>query len=301
MAKKIAIFTERSALRKSGELNALFRFREAAIELGHDLDFIFKDDIKYIFNYDAIFIRALTDPLNNSYIVARLAELNQIKVIDKSKDIRICSDKVNMYLHLKKHNIPFPETVFLSSDEVTEENAKDILEQLGAPVVLKAPNSSFSAYVDRVYKIEDFIKIAKRFLRRSDVIIAQQYLPSKFDYRVIILGGKIISVVKYVMNGNAWRIIDKDENGKIVQCNVEAVEISDINDKLIEVSLRAAASIGDGLYGIDIKEIDGDFYVIEVNDNPNIDHGLEDTKSPKIYEWIIKYLVGEEFEGLCLR
>ncbi|MCX7820261.1 MAG: RimK family alpha-L-glutamate ligase [Brevinematales bacterium] len=299
MGKKIAIFTERSSLRRSGELNALFRFREVAIELGHTLDFIFKDDIKYFKNYDAIFIRALTDPLNNSYVVSRLAELNGIKVLDSSRDIRICSDKVNMYSHLKKANVPFPETLFLNKEELTIENAKDILEQLGMPVVLKAPNSSFSAYVDRAYKPEDVIKIGKKFFRRADLIIVQQYMPSKFDYRVVMLNGKIISVVKYVMNGNAWRIVDQDENGKTIQCDVEGVDLENVNTNLLEVARNAGNSIGKGLYGIDIKEIDGEFYVIEVNDNPNIDSGLEDQKSPKIYEWIIKYLIGEDFEGLC--
>ncbi|MGC8765674.1 MAG: ATP-grasp domain-containing protein [Brevinematia bacterium] len=299
MAKKIAIFTERSSLRRSGELNALFRFREAAIELGHDLDFIFKDDIKYIRNYDAIFIRALTDPLNNSYVVARIAELNGIKVLDRPKDIRICSDKVNMYSHLKKANVPFPETVFLGKDELTSENARDIIEQFGVPVVLKAPNSSFSAYVDRAYNVDDILKIGKKFFRRADIIILQQYMPSKFDYRVVLLDKKVISVVKYHMNGSAWRIVDHDENGRVIQCSVEGMDVNDVDRKLLSIALEAGNSIGEGLYGVDLKEIDGEYFVIEVNDNPNIDHGLEDQKSPKIYEWIIKYLVGEEFEGLC--
>lgn len=34
--------------------------------------------------------------------------------------------------------------------------------------------------------------------------------------------------------------------------------------------------MGDGLYGVDLKEINGKVYVIEVNDNPNIDSGVED-------------------------
>ena len=35
-------------------------------------------------------------------------------------------------------------------------------------------------------------------------------------------------------------------------------------------------TIGDSLYGVDVKEKDGKGYVIEVNDNPNIDRGVED-------------------------
>ncbi len=295
---KIAIFTERSTLRMAAELNSLFNFRELALEQGHDLDFIFKDDIKYIKNYDAIFIRALTDPLNNSYVVSRIAELNNIRVLDMSSDIRICSDKVNMYLHLQKDNVPHPSTVFLKNDEVTIENARDFFESMGIPLVLKAPNSSFSAYVEKVSSPDEFVKIGKKFLRRSDIIIVQQYLPSRFDWRVVLLDGKVISIVKYVMNTNAWKIVDHDHDGKLLQCTVEGMEIGQVNPRLIDTSLRAGNSIGKGLYGVDLKEVDNEYYVIEVNDNPNIDQGLEDQKSPMIYEWIIKYLVGEPFEGL---
>ena len=295
---KIAIFTERSTLRMAAELNSLFNFRQAALELGHNLDFIFKDDAKYIKNYDAIFIRALTDPLNTSYVISRIAELNNIRVLDKSSDIRICSDKVNMYSHLQKDNVQHPPTVFLKNDELSVENARDFFESLGMPLVLKAPNSSFSAYVEKVSTPDEFLRFGKKFLRRSDIIIVQQYLPSRFDWRVVLLDNKVISVVKYVMDPNAWKIVDHDHEGKLLQCTVEGMEIDNVNPKLIETALAAGKAIGDGLYGVDLKEVDNEFYVIEVNDNPNIDQGLEDQKSPYIYEWIIKYLLGESFGGL---
>lgn len=282
----------------AAELNSLFNFRQVAIELGHTLDFIFKDDIKYLKNYDAVFIRALTDPLNNSYMVSRMAELNGIRVIDKSSDIRICSDKVNMYTHLQKANVPHPQTIFLKNDELSIENARDLFEQMGLPLVLKAPNSSFSAYVEKVSTPDEFMRVGKKFLRRSDIIIVQQYLPSRFDWRVVLLDGKVISVVKYIMDPKAWKIVDHDHEGKILQCTVEGQDIRDVDPHLLEVALQAGNCIGDGLYGVDLKEVDKDYYVIEVNDNPNIDQGLEDQKSPKIYEWIIRYLLGENFPGL---
>jgi hypothetical protein len=38
----------------------------------------------------------------------------------------------------------------------------------------------------------------------------------------------------------------------------------------------AARAIGEGFYGVDIKQTDSGFIVIEVNDNPNLEHGIED-------------------------
>jgi glutathione synthase/RimK-type ligase-like ATP-grasp enzyme len=41
--------------------------------------------------------------------------------------------------------------------------------------------------------------------------------------------------------------------------------------------LKAAKQIGNGLYGVDVKQSGDKFFVIEVNDNPTIDAGEEDT------------------------
>ncbi len=46
--------------------------------------------------------------------------------------------------------------------------------------------------------------------------------------------------------------------------------------KVVAVALKAANLIGDGLYGVDVKENDEATCVIEVNDNPNLDAGVED-------------------------
>ena len=55
-----------------------------------------------------------------------------------------------------------------------------------------------------------------------------------------------------------------------------------------ETALRAANLIGDGLYGVDIKQRGNKAYVIEINDNPNIDLGIEDhVMGELIYERVM--------------
>ena len=49
-----------------------------------------------------------------------------------------------------------------------------------------------------------------------------------------------------------------------------------------------AALIGNGLYGVDVKQNDEGVYVIEINDNPNIDAGVEDgILGAELYQAII--------------
>ena len=166
------------------------------------------------------------------------------------------------------------------------------------PLVLKAPESSFSAKVEKVSGPQDFVKVGKRFLRRTDRIMAQQYIPSEFDWRVVTLAGKTLAVVKYVMPKGGWRIYDRREDGKTAVCTVQIPSREEVDEALIHIALRSSKAIGSGLYGVDIKEVDGEYYVIEVNDNPNIDAGFEDVANPRIYSSIVRYLVGEDFEGI---
>jgi glutathione synthase/RimK-type ligase-like ATP-grasp enzyme len=286
---RLAIFTERYTIRSAIELTALSNFRMAAFELGHELDFIFRNELKYLRNYDAILIRALTDPLNASYVVARWAELHGKRVLDTSESIRICCDKVAMYSRLVARGVPVPQTRYLAADAVDEPHALRLFEELGTPLVLKAPNSSFSAYVDKATTVEEFVRIGRRFLRRADRLVVQQYMPSEFDWRVITLHGHVLATVQYRFARDRWKVMQRGDAGEAAV--TRAVPRHEAPRKLLEVALAASNAIGDSLYGVDLKEIDGDFVVIEVNDNPTIAATEEDEANPEIYTDIVRYLV----------
>jgi glutathione synthase/RimK-type ligase-like ATP-grasp enzyme len=64
---------------------------------------------------------------------------------------------------------------------------------------------------------------------------------------------------------------DGDETG-----GFETLSLESVPKKVIDTALAAANVVGDGLYGVDLKEIESEPYVIEVNDNPSIDHEVED-------------------------
>jgi glutathione synthase/RimK-type ligase-like ATP-grasp enzyme len=55
-----------------------------------------------------------------------------------------------------------------------------------------------------------------------------------------------------------------------------AVAISEAPRAVISLALRAANLIGNGFYGVDVKQLGSRAYIIEVNDNPNVDAGNED-------------------------
>ena len=76
----------------------------------------------------------------------------------------------------------------------------------------------------------------------------------------------------------------------------ECVELEQVNKKVLSVALKLCRYIGNGLYGVDLKEKDGEVYVIEVNDNPSIEAGVEDgILGERLYEIIM-----ERFLEMCM-
>jgi glutathione synthase/RimK-type ligase-like ATP-grasp enzyme len=286
---QLGIFVDRKTLSNSEQLNALIRCRDVAEGMGHGVDFIFPVDINKIPRVDALFIRARTDPMNVTYVAARMASLYGIPVIDDPRSIQICSDKVNMYSHLIKRHISMPRTIFLSKHDVTVERVTLLFDELGSPLIIKEPSTSFSLRVEKVHDIADFFKVARRFIKLSDWIVVQQFIESKYDWRVGVLGGKLLYVCKYTIPSDTFKI-QASVNGHLVYCGVESVTPDKVPPHIIPLGIDAANAIGRGLYGVDIKNNNGDAYVIEVNDNPSIESG-EDDCYPHVFEQIVSHLL----------
>lgn len=289
----IGVFIERYTVTHSEEMSALMRLGQMAQRLGHRLDVLFRPDMYKIPQYHALLIRTLTDPLNSTYVASRLAQLHGLRVIDDPDSIIICCDKVHMYRYLLRSGVPMPATVFLQESDLTHERGAELLEQMGCPLVLKAPNSSFSMYVERVATPADFVQVGRRFERRADRVVVQQFVRSEFDWRVGVLAGEVLFVCRYGIPKKHWKILTYTQTGRVISGRVQGCDIGNANPRLLAIAVRAASAIGKGLYGVDLKQVGDDFVVIEVNDNPTIMEGEEDQKAPHLYERLIRYLVGE--------
>ncbi|MBI3126172.1 MAG: RimK family alpha-L-glutamate ligase [Candidatus Tectomicrobia bacterium] len=290
---RIGVFIERYTVQKSEEMGALLRLGHAAERLGHRLDVLFRSDMYKIPEYDALFIRALTDPLNASFVAARLAEMHGLRVIDDPGSILVCCDKVNMYRRVQAAGVAMPDTVFLDAPDVNLESAAEVLARLGSPAVLKAPNSSFSRFVDKVETPGQFVRVGKRFLRRADRLVAQRFVASEYDWRVGVLAGEPLYVCRYMIPKRRWKVLTYMPSGRAVFGEVRGLPVAQANPLLVDTALRAAAAIGKGLYGVDLKQVGDEYFVIEVNDNPTIAAGEEDQKAPGLYERIVRYLARE--------
>ncbi len=264
---------------------AIKRFVKAAQKIGFYTEIIHREDYHRLNQFDALFIRATTNPQDYTYKFSRLAYAEGLIVIDDPWSILRCANKVYFHESMKTHNIKTPPTLFVTpeSDLVTIGNF------LNFPLVLKRPDSSSSKGVFKVNNLAEMkLKVAEMFVD-SAIIVAQKFLQSSFDWRVGILNGKAIFVSKYYMAKNHWQIFKWKKGNAFLTGNVDTFLVSEAPQKVVSLALKAANLMGEGLYGVDIKEHNGSYYVIEVNDNPSVDHGVEDLRlGQKLYEIIIQ-------------
>ena len=89
-----------------------------------------------------------------------------------------------------------------------------------------------------------------------------------------------------------WQIIRQENHGNGRYGKTEAVPVELAPRKAVDIAVKAANLIGNGFYGVDVKESDGKFTVIEVNDNPNVDAGVEDALlKDELYRRIMEVFV----------
>jgi len=252
---------------------ALQKFEKAAESLGMATERIGKEDSGRLAEFDALFLRETTHVLHHTYRFAHKASAEGIVVVDDPESIIKCTNKVFLSELLDRKKVLTPKTVI-----VHRANAQHLQTMLGLPCILKRPDSSFSQGVVRVETEEDLKHQVQKMLERSDLIIAQEFIETPFDWRVGIFDRQPLYVCKYFMARKHWQIVKRDTSGeKTEDGESQTLPVEHAPSGVVKTALKAANLIGDGLYGVDLKQVNNLFYVIEVNDNPSIDAGVEDT------------------------
>jgi len=270
-AYDLAILVDPEEESPPSDERALKRFVRAAEATGFDVETITADDYGRLAEFDALFIRETTAVNHRTYRFAQRAAAEGLIVVDDPESIIKCTNKVFLAELLGQHDVPAPKTLI-----VHKGNRDDLHDRLGLPCVLKQPDSAFSQGVVKAETREQLEEEVERLLERSDLLVAQEYLPTDYDWRVGIFDGQPLYVCRYFMARGHWQIIKHEEGEEPQDGRCETLSVEMAPTKVVKTAVKAASLIGDGLYGVDLKEIDDKVIVIEVNDNPSIDSGYED-------------------------
>lgn len=265
---------------------ALKKFIAAGESLGIGCELVERDEYGRIAEFDGLFIRETTAVNHYTYRFARRAAAEGLTVIDDPQSIVRCTNKVFLAETLTRHRVPVPKTLILS-----KENAIESIRTIGFPCVIKQPDSSFSAGVSRIDSEEEIAPTLRQLFEQSELLIAQEFVPTEFDWRVGVLGGRALWVCRYGMAPGHWQIYQRDDEG-VHEGDFATMSVDEAPKDVIKLAVRSAALMGEGLYGVDLKVIKGRAVVIEVNDNPNIDSGVEDSVLGSwLYEAIMQHFL----------
>jgi glutathione synthase/RimK-type ligase-like ATP-grasp enzyme len=266
---------------------ALQSFVRAGKEIGVNVELIQRKDYGRLAEFDALFIRETTGIDHYTYQFAKKAESEGMVVIDDPDSILKCTNKVYLEELLRTHRIKTPKTVIVSRDNL------DTLEsKIPYPVVLKIPDGSFSRGVFKVKDRAELMETAARLFRSSDLILAQEFLYTDYDWRVGILNRVPLFVCQYYMSKQHWQIYDHSNGAKDKSGGFKTFAVEKAPETVIKTALKAANLIGNGFYGVDLKQTDKGVVVIEINDNPSIDDGVEDAVlGDRLYQTVLEDFV----------
>jgi len=254
---------------------AIRRFVKAAGKVGIEAEVVRSDQLKHLSKYDALFIRETTSIDHPTYRLSRKGEMEGLVVIDDATSIMRCCNKIFLHDAFSYNGVSAPATLVVSSAQTSE---LDRIESVFKyPVVLKMPESSFSI---GVYKVSNRAELEEQLglmLKESALALVQEYIYTDFDWRIGVLNGRAIYACKYYMARDHWQIYNHASSRKSGQSGgFETMPTFEAPKPVLDAALKASAIIGQGLYGVDIKQKGNHIYVIEVNDNPSIEHGVED-------------------------
>jgi len=284
----LAILVKEGDVAPPSNAKAIKKFTEIAEKMQFYVEVVTPKDLSRLSSFDALLIRQSTEVMNEAYAFARKAKQENIAIVDEPDAILKCCNKVFMAEALELAGIAAPKTKI-----VHQENLQEVLDYIQLPCVLKAPDSTFSFGVKKAKTVEEYHQLVKEMLKTSELIIAQEFCPSDYDWRIGMLDGEPFYACRYYMAKGHWQIYNWDAKEKGDQDgNADCLPIEQVPKPIMEAAIKATKIMGKGLFGIDIKEIDGKALVIEINDNPNIDAGVEDAYyGDEIYSKILEALI----------
>jgi glutathione synthase/RimK-type ligase-like ATP-grasp enzyme len=264
---------------------AIQKFIAAAEKFDIQAALISRDDYSRLAEFDALFIRQTTAVNHFTYRFASRAQAEGLVVIDDPQSILRCTNKVYLAELLDRHDILGPKTMIVHRD-----NLDEVCETVGFPIILKQPDSAFSQGVKKVKTREEFDEVSAALFKDTELLIAQEFIQTDFDWRIGVLDRKPIYAAKYFMARKHWQIIANVKEGEADYGKVEAVPVELVPQAVMRSAVKSASLIGDGLYGVDVKQVGRLAYVIEVNDNPSIDAGYEDALlKDTLYERVMEH------------
>lgn len=288
-----------------GSLYSCKRLRQAAEARGHSVEII--DPLSCYMNvncaapaihyrgrklakYDAVIPRIGTAITFYGTAVLRQFEMLGSYPLNESVAIIRVRDKLRSLQLLARQGIDLPITGFAHSPDDTD----DLIDMVGgAPLVVKLVEGTQGIGVVLAETRQAAESLIDAFRKLNAHILVQEYVREAQgrDIRCLVIGNRVVAAMERQAREGEFRSnLHRGGTARRVQ----------ITGKERAIAIKAAATLGLNIAGVDILRADRGPLVMEVNASPGLE-GIESTTGLDIAGMMIEYVEQQGRPGFRLR
>ena len=222
--------------------------------------------------------------------IIKILEDKGFKTIPSIKTWDYCSSKYYCDKLFNANGLRTPKTLPISYSDDSERVIED--GGLKFPLILKASSGSQTGVgviiAESMRSLHPTVQMLS-FLNPHIDLLLQEYIKIEYDIRVLVVGGKVLAVMKRNI------MSDDIRSNASLGATTESMELTDIE---IETSIKVAKLVEGDIVGVDLlpaKDREKDKpYILEVNGTPGLGGIEKITKGKSVTEEIFKTYMNRE-------
>jgi len=223
--------------------------------------------------YNIVYLRYWGNTQGHAIAVTHFCRQKDIPFVDKEAYRQGSFNKITQYINLFEAQVAFPRTLIADGEQLL---ARYIEHSFVFPLIIKSISGTRGK--DN-YLVHDEAEMREILTSNSHLLFAlQEFVPNNGDYRVIVMGNKVVSVIERKASGDT-HLNNTSQGG-----SARIVENATLPPEVLEASVRAAQYFGRDIAGVDMvkSKADGRYYCFEVNRAPQIEHSSFETEKAKL-------------------
>ena len=273
---------------KLGLQNTIINFDGATLRYDDGNHFIHGMDDEKGFQVNSsdtiIFVRGTPTKDSHLDLISEFERLGYCCVNNRTT-INICADKYRNYVRLKDYGLTQPKTVLIPNKDMIDFSLEALDTKF--PIIMKTLRGSKGVgvlFVESKRSLDSIVQLIYKTDEDSDLLI-QEYIETKFDVRVLVLGGRVIATMQR-------DVVDGDFRSNYSQGgNVSSFKLTSMEEKQCVLAAKAVDGIFTAVDFIPSKNREKNPpYILEVNSSPGTD-GIEEANNINISKEILTYFM----------
>ncbi|UBO74323.1 RimK family protein [Aeromonas rivuli] len=277
---QLAILADPGDGRASSDELALARFIRAAAVQGIHAEILAPNAIERLPEFDSLWLRSETAVGHYTFEFARRAEQLKMPVIDSSRAILACSNKLYLYELMVRSGVAMPPTMVVTRRG--RHQVEELVQRLGLPLMVKIPDGAQGRDLAMASDEPQLARLLEEGLSRSALLLVQSRIPAEFDWRIGFLDGSPLFACRRYRPEPGNRI--RRRKHPLDMSRIEAIAMNEVPERVLQMARRAVHQLGNGLFGVDLRQQGQGCVLLEIIDNPWIRGDIEDKEAPDLYD-----------------